>query len=132
VQPIGHEQINGPQTEVRAALASHAGVRSASVMTGIHRDDYFDSIVRERFGRACDRPRPLQGRGDRTRLTVPDITLRSSSSLPWFRARRRRVDIGRASCSPPKLLRCRYIHELSGDGRLTERSHERQTELVNQ
>ena len=25
MQPIGHEQTNGPQTEVRAALASHAG-----------------------------------------------------------------------------------------------------------
>ena len=127
MQPIGHEQINGPLTEARAALASHAGARSASVMTGIHRDDYFDSIFHERFGRACDRPSPIQGRGDRTRLTAPHITLRSSSSLPWFRVGRRRVDIGRTSCSAPKLLCCRYIHELSGDGRLTERSHARQT-----
>ena len=79
---IGHEQTNGQQMDVRAALASHDGVRSASVMTGVHRDDYFDSIVCERFGRDCDRPASLQGGGDHTRLTVPRVTLRRFSSLP--------------------------------------------------
>ena len=85
---IGHEQTNGQRKDVRAALASHDGVRGASVMTGIHRDDYFDSIVRERFGGDCDRPSSLPGGGDRTCLTVPRVTLRSSCSLPWFRSGR--------------------------------------------
>jgi hypothetical protein len=85
---IGHEQTNGEPTDVRTALASHDRVRSASVMTGVHRDDYCDSIVRERFGRDCDRPSSLQGGGDRTCLTVPRVTLRRSCSLPWFRASR--------------------------------------------
>lgn len=119
VQPIGHEQTNDPQMEVRAALAFHAGrVRSTSVMTGIHRDNYFYSVVRERFGRACNRSCLLPCGSDRTRLTARRVTLRGYSSPLWFRAGTRCVDIGRVSYSSPKLLFGGCMYEVSGDGQM--------------
>jgi hypothetical protein len=98
------KSINHKRKSARRRRLTPIGSEALPPSQGIHRDNHFDSFLRQRFAGACTRLSQLQHAGDRARLTVRRVSLGGASSLPGFRAAKWCGDIDRISCDSPKPL----------------------------
>ena len=120
--PSGMSKAITRRRQFASLPVSRRPVRRASVTTGIHHDDRFHSVGRERFGRACNWLCIHPGVGDRTCLTAGRVPVGGCSFPSWFRAGTKCADLDRVSYRPARLLSGGRSYQLSDERRGRRRS----------